>query len=672
MVISVNNKLSPNNSKELNLKLSASDWEPLDADFLSPSIDSNFFKRGLYFAKLFNYSENKSHGNTDFSTISAIVLDYDGKSTSQLSSTAAMVAVKSFNFKAFIVSGPSYVASGRDSYRLIIPLAEPINAIEFVTLINLINDDPVYGKGLDETCAAMRFWAPTNGDLFFKNDAKVLANQGELFAILNAKKGAKKLKEAYDKTITRAIETNTVNADKVHNIFDNYADVATGSKSPLICPFCDPANRKNASFKNAFISKTASGRLFLYCSSENKTYWKDVDYNVLLKPFISYGDSVYKFGLSEGNNKLVISKIGRDKFHVFTNTVEKTEANKAWKALILNKHFEELPKVEYHCGLHFTERKIRVDSDPIIVEIPPIAATFADNDYVNEYIEKTFNEYSEFIKDWLTLYAYTNYTKLPTLIFTGGRSTGKTSFAEIVGTIYPGQSTMVNNVEREFTGFVESKLLIIDESVERGKNQYSILKMLSGSAFLEINKKYKEPFLIRNNLNIIVTSNDPFPLYIEANELPADETRNQFFAYAFPTMPAGVLDTGVPRKVSERLVHWLNTEGKARLARLEPQMAQNRYSLPVPITEKLKTMFESSISPMAYKAEECIGDWKMSITKIDDAYIDNDFIKTWCKKEKVEFAWLLKEMRKLNYIGKQKSKYIMKRVIKMHKVILGT
>ena len=123
MVISINSKLSPANSKELNLKLSASDWEPLEVDFLSTSIDSNFFKRGLYFAKLFNYSENKSHDNTDFSTISAIVLDYDGKSTSQMSSTKAMDVVKSFNFKAFIVSGPSYVASGRDSYRLIIPLA---------------------------------------------------------------------------------------------------------------------------------------------------------------------------------------------------------------------------------------------------------------------------------------------------------------------------------------------------------------------------------------------------------------------------------------------------------------------------------------------------------------------------------------------------------------------
>lgn len=665
MIISVNKNLTSAQSKDDNLKKSAGGWEPLDVDFLQP-IDSSFFKVGLYFAEFFDYEQNRSHSNTDFSSIAALVLDFDAKHD-QLSSTKASELVKKFTFRAFIVSGPSY-STARDSYRIIIPMKAPITGVEFVNIMNLFSAHPVFGKGLDESCTAMRFWSPSTGALFFTNGAKELAELTDLITILSGKQGAKKLKENYDKIVAKAIEQDVAQEDKVHDIFNDHSKITVGAKVTVVCPFCDPKNRRNANAKNAFISKTKSNRLFLFCSSENKTFWKDIDYNALLKPFISYSDTVYKLGFDQTANRISISKIGRDKFHVFTNTMDKVESQKAWKALIDKRHFEVLPTIEYRYSAAYEQTKFYMDSTPIYAEIAPEVESVKDNDFIESYLDSTFKEYSEFIKDWLAIYSYTNFRKLPTLIFIGGRSTGKTTFSNMVAHIFPGCAALVNSVEKNFTGFYENKLLVIDESLERGKNQYALIKMLSGTDMLEINKKFKDVFYIKNNLNIIVTSNNEFPIFVETNELATSEKKNQFFLCEFPELDENVLDASINEKLSDRIIHWLKTEGLRRFKILEPDMDNYRYSLPTPITPALKLLFEASVSPMTFKAYECLSAWEENQTKVDDTHIDNDFIKTWAKVERTEPTWLLKEMRKLKLIGESKSKRWNGKFIKMHKV----
>lgn len=57
-----------------------------------------------------------------------------------------------------------------------------------------------------------------------------------------------------------------------------YADIT--EKTRVICPYCNPADRQDPSKQNAFVDFNDAGQMYLYCSSENKTYWinpKEID-----------------------------------------------------------------------------------------------------------------------------------------------------------------------------------------------------------------------------------------------------------------------------------------------------------------------------------------------------------------------------------------------------------
>jgi hypothetical protein len=57
-----------------------------------------------------------------------------------------------------------------------------------------------------------------------------------------------------------------------------YADIT--EKTIVICPYCNPADRQDPSKHNAFVDFNDAGQMYLYCSSEDKTYWinpKEID-----------------------------------------------------------------------------------------------------------------------------------------------------------------------------------------------------------------------------------------------------------------------------------------------------------------------------------------------------------------------------------------------------------
>jgi phage/plasmid-associated DNA primase len=63
------------------------------------------------------------------------------------------------------------------------------------------------------------------------------------------------------------------------------------------------------------------------------------------------------------------------------------------------------------------------------------------NFLIEEYLDERFGQYKDFIKQWLAVFCYTNYKKLPHLILKGKRGTGKSTFSDIVSDIFPGLST---------------------------------------------------------------------------------------------------------------------------------------------------------------------------------------------------------------------------------------
>jgi hypothetical protein len=80
---------------------------------------------------------------------------------------------------------------------------------------------------------------------------------------------------------------------------------------------------------------------------------------------------------------------------------------------------------------------------------------------------------------------------------------------------------------------VEKKLLVVEENDETTLNQYKILKKYSGQKNALVHKKFRDPYKVRNNMNIIILTNQDIPIYVKKEEMPKDENNNQFFVYEF-------------------------------------------------------------------------------------------------------------------------------------------
>jgi len=208
--------------------------------------------------------------------------------------------------------------------------------------------------------------------------------------------------------------------------------------------------------------------------------------------------------------------------------------------------------------------------------------------------------YKDFMKKWLAVYCYTNYSKLPTLIFSGPRGNGKSSFAEVIAEIFPSLSYQWAGSEENFTYEAEKKFLIVEENQSDKVSQYKTLKKYSGSKLMDVRKKFKDPYLVRNNMNICILSNDVIPLFVISEELPTDSKNNQFFVYEFPPLSGGI-DPGIQEKLGSRLGHYIRTELKTVYDGLNT--SGYRYSIDVPITEYEEDLFANNTTESEHEVQ---------------------------------------------------------------------
>ena len=165
-------------------------------------------------------------------------------------------------------------------------------------------------------------------------------------------------------------------------------------------------------------------------------------------------------------------------------------------------------------------------------------------------------------------------------------------------------------------------------------------------------KKFADPVQVRNNLNIIIASNDPTPLWLKRSELPPDEIRNQFFAWEFPTLQANKMDAGLKSKLEARIGHYIRTELLSVFESSKGDMANYRYAIPVPITDTLKNMYDCSISPNEANADEFIYYWESELGTSKKELQPKE-IKKWCEDNHVNTTWLTKELKERKWIGSQ-------------------
>lgn len=250
--------------------------------------------------------------------------------------------------------------------------------------------------------------------------------------------------------------------------------------------------------------------------------------------------------------------------------------------------------------------EINVKENALVHRFPPVPVIVKDNDFVERFLDSMFREHSDFIKNWMAMFVYTNYVTLPVIVLQGERSCGKGTFAQVVGGIYPRLMGHWNGDSNNFNEYFRSKLLFVDENDKSEKRiQYTEIKKLTGNKVVRINEKYKPEYYTPNNNNLIIATNDTRPVYLDWKETPKAENVNNFFIYKCPDVPAEAIIPDLEDKLKERIGHYVRTELKKRFEVLAARGYQNnRYALAAPITDFARKLYESSPPQVQIDSEE--------------------------------------------------------------------
>jgi len=406
-------------------------------------------------------------------------------------------------------------------------------------------------------------------------------------------------------------------------------------KPNILCPVCGHnkelrAKSADGLTHNAVVSKNDAGLPIVFCSScqsrghgsggagvynfDAESGWQVVqpqiaeqyrDYfyleNKLSKVYLQVKEEPYRACVGFVNER-AIDLPGELKSRFLTELAQKAIPGRSFRFNQVGSI--EVDRPEYDWQGH-----------EIYARIPAVKSKLADNDFVNNWLEKLFKGNAEFVKQWLAQFVYTNYMRLPVLILHGQeRGTGKTTFAEVVGKIFH-PLTSREKGDGTFTDFNSSKLLHIDEHQSDGKELYNRLKLIGGNDELTVNIKYGPKYMVRNNLSVIITTNMLKPIHVESGELTMDESNNQFFVLEF-TEKLKKRDRKFLEKIMDRIGHYIRTELKQVFERMQsdPDNDQHRYGLRVPVTPDEKRLFSLGVTSIEREAEEV---WQILLEEID-------------------------------------------------------
>jgi hypothetical protein len=362
-------------------------------------------------------------------------------------------------------------------------------------------------------------------------------------------------------------------------------------KTPIYCPWHADES------PSAFIDYSEkSENWYIHCSACNATFWKSKSIQPMAeraRDFWSHSSKIYEMGII--GDYYHFKEIGEKKFHAFIGAQEAKEKQAAYEWLVKHHHISNIITIDYIGNPMATSHTFQVEADNgrIEVRFAPLSVELRDNQFIEDYLERAFGPHKDFIKEYLAVYAYTDFRKLPTLILVGKRGVGKNIFAEMVAEIYPQRSQFWSTEESNFTPEFTKKLLIADETISHSKKDYLKLKRLSGQASLPVNEKFTPQYQVKNNVNIIILSNSLLPIFVEREELPTSEANNQFFVFEMQPFSAPI-DAQLGSKLKARLGHYVRTELKRIFDALD--LAKYRYSIPVPITPEEQRLFKSSVS----------------------------------------------------------------------------
>lgn len=169
--------------------------------------------------------------------------------------------------------------SAKDKFRAIIPLSKPISEDEYNSCKSFfLKKFPTIDKTSFQ--GSRYFLVNPKAEVFFHdtyNDSEGTVIEAEFLdpvkeKIFSEKRpvGRPKLSDNQVDVMEAdfSIEMTIILSDGKERKVSELTE-----KTPILCPFCDPKNRQNPEKHNAFVSINNAGHYYIYCSSEDKTYW---------------------------------------------------------------------------------------------------------------------------------------------------------------------------------------------------------------------------------------------------------------------------------------------------------------------------------------------------------------------------------------------------------------
>ena len=390
--------------------------------------------------------------------------------------------------------------------------------------------------------------------------------------------------------------------------------------------------------------------------------------------FWSYGTEIYEMGIVD--DEFYMNQIGKKKFEVLVKATTPEARTKVFNYLVNNKHIPHLKRIDHIGDINAekTYHEVHQDTGIITVRYAPVAVKIQDNAFIENYLDATFGEHKDFIKRYLAVYTYTNYRKLPFLVFTGERGSGKTKFAEAIAVIYPSISQTWHGKEKNFTPEVEKKLLIADESVSDSEEQYRMLKKYGGQDQAIVNQKFMKEYKVKNNLNVWILSNGAAPIFVQRDEAPTSEKNNQFFVFRFKPI-TGEIDPDIKEKLVDRLGYYVRTVLKDVFEQLD--MTGYRYSIPVPITEEEKALFRNSVTEVEDEADRFLerlsDDSPTEYTYyLEQGYVPTALFNEYTSKYRAKKSKLITNLVERGYLASRETERFTPKVDKPRNVLYKT
>ncbi|MBU0507774.1 hypothetical protein KKH27_02910 [bacterium] len=378
-----------------------------------------------------------------------------------------------------------------------------------------------------------------------------------------------------------------------------------GCTIAAVCPICDHGS--------ATIRANTFHFAYLHCGQCNRSYWEHPDspelftYNGDLLRVEMKGDRF----ISHEKLKAVNFRTNEEWTYACQKVMNDPRRRFIGDSFTINRiGSADFDKLGY---------ELRGQDNAVVFKFPAVPVQVQDNSLIDNFLDTMFGRDSGFIKDWMALYAFTNYVSLPVIVLTGPRSCGKNTFADLVGDIFPSLKSTWDGDKEQFNDFAVKKLVFIDENRNSEKpTQYAEIKRLTGNRTVKVNEKHIRQYYVRNNTKFIFATNDPRPIALHWREEPDSSKTNNFFIYACPAVPVDKIDRELFDKLRARLGYYVRTELKKRYEtwRLSGGIS-SRYALDTPITDLARKLFGSSKSLIEMEAEELAQHLVCGIHRVD-------------------------------------------------------